>query len=102
MENLPTAAYVIWWITLIAAVVVVLPLAVYLLHRTFKAARQIERYAALTLKAGRGVAGNTENIAALEQTITGAGGVLETARAIDEHTGTIEDVLSDRAGRQAQ
>lgn len=99
--EVPIAVYVIWWATLIVAVVVVLPLAVYLLHRTLMAARQIERYAALALAAGEGIAGNTENVAALEGTISTATGVLETAKAIEEHTGTIEEVLAARAERRA-
>ena len=102
MVEIPTAVYVIWWATLIVAVVVVLPLAVYLLHRTLMAARQIERYAARALEAGLGVAANTENIAALEGTITTATGILETARAIEEHTGTIEEALAARAERRAR
>ncbi len=95
----PTSVYVLWWATLIIAVVVVLPLAVYLLHRTLRAARQIERYAATALQAGVGVAGNTANIAALEQTISVATDALGTAQAIERHTGTIEEVLATRAGR---
>lgn len=96
----PTSVYILWWATLIVAVVVVLPLAVYLLHRTLRAARQIERYAATALQAGVGVAGNTANIAALEQTISVATDALGTAQAIERHTGTIEEVLANRAGRQ--
>ncbi|MDP9351251.1 MAG: hypothetical protein M3P51_06900 [Chloroflexota bacterium] len=95
----PTSVYVLWWATLIIAVVVILPLAVYLLHRTLRAARQIERYAATALQAGVGVAGNTANIAALEQTISVATDALGTAQAIERHTGTIEEVLATRAGR---
>jgi len=99
---IPTTVYVIWWATLIVAVVVVLPLAVYLLHRTLMAARQIERHAARALEAGLGIAGNTENIVALEGTITTATRILETARAIEEHTGTIEGALAGRAERRTQ
>ncbi len=94
----PTAVYVIWWATLIVAVVIVLPLAWYLLHRAFAAARQIERYAAKTLEAGVGVAGNTANIAALKETIGVATGILGTASAIEEHSGVIEGALASRAG----
>ncbi len=97
--EVPTAVYVLWWATLIIAVVVVLPLAVYLLHRTLRAARQIERYAATALQAGVGVAGNTANIAALEQTIAVASDALGTAQAIEQHTAAIEQVLGTRAGR---
>ena len=99
--EIPAVVYVIWWATLIVAVVV-LPLAVYLLHRTLMAARQIERYAARALKAGEGIAGNTENIGALEGTISTATEILETSRSIEEHTGTIEEALAARAERRAQ
>lgn len=100
--EIPAVVYVIWWATLIVAVVVVLPLAVYLLHRTLMAARQIERYAARALEAGEGIAGNTENIGALEGTISTATGILETSRSIEEHTGTIEEALAARAEGRAQ
>lgn len=96
--QVPAAVYVIWWVTLVVAVVVVLPLAWYLLHRAFKAAKQIERYAAKTLEAGIGIAGNTANIAALKDTITVATGILGTAAAIEEHSGVIEGALASRAG----
>ena len=95
--EIPTGVYVIWWATLILAAVVVLPLAVYLLHRALMAARQIERYAARALEAGEGIAGNTQNIAALEDTISVATGILETAGSIEGRTGTIEEVLEARA-----
>ena len=96
--EIPLAVYVLWWITLIVAVVVVLPLAVYLLHRTLNAARQIERYAARALQAGEGIAGNTENISALEGTISTATGILESARSIEERTGAIREVFETRTG----
>ncbi len=101
MVEIPMVVYVIWWATLIVAVVVVLPLAVYLLHRALMAARQIERYAALALEGGVGIAANTQNIAALEGTITTATGILETARSIEEHTGTIQEALAAQAEGRA-
>ncbi len=100
--EIPMAVYVIWWATLIVAVVVVLPLAVYLLHRTLVAARQIERYAARALEAGVGIAGNTENVGALERTISVATGIVETARSIEQRTGTIEEVFEAQAGRRME
>lgn len=98
--EIPVAVYVIWWITLILAVVVILPLAVYLLHRTLMAARQIERYAAKALAAGKGIAGNTENVGALEETISTASGMLEPARSIKERAAEIEEVFEARTGRR--
>ncbi len=102
MVEIPTAVYVIWRATLVVAVVVVLPLVVYLLHRALKAARQIERYAARALDSGVGIAENTENIAALEGTISTATGILEAARSIEQRTGTIEEVFEARTGRRGQ
>ena len=100
--EIPVAVYVIWWATLVVAVVVVLPLAVYLLHRALRAARQIERYADRALQAGVGIAGNTENISALEGTISTASGILETTRSIEERTGAIEGVFETRTGRRPE
>ncbi|MGQ0571874.1 MAG: hypothetical protein ACT4P5_20410 [Armatimonadota bacterium] len=90
---MPVAILVIWWITLIVAVAVVLPLAWYLLHRVLGAARNIERYAAETLVAGVGIAQNTAAISALEATIGVAGQILDGAGAIARSTGAIEQAL---------
>lgn len=100
--EVPLAVYVIWWIVLAAAVLVVLPLVVYLLHRALRAARQIERYAARALAAGEGIAGNTQNIGALEDTISEATGILNTVGSIRGHTSTIEEVFESRTGRRSQ
>jgi len=100
--EIPTAVYVIWWAVLVVAVVVVLPLAVYLLHRALMAARQIEHYAARALEAGGGIVGNTHNIGALEDTISVATGILETTGSIEGHTGTIEEVFEARAAGGAR
>ncbi|MBA3586777.1 MAG: hypothetical protein H0W41_03975 [Chloroflexi bacterium] len=94
--DIPVIVYILWWILLGVAVFVVLPVVVYMLHRTLNAARGIERYFATTLEAGLGIAGNTANIAALEDTITVAGGILETAGQIEQHAGTIETALGAR------
>lgn len=96
--EIPVAVYAIWWATLVVAVVVVLPLVVHLLHRALRAARQIERYAARALQAGVGIAGNTENVSALEGTISTATDILETTRSVEERTGAIEGVFEARTG----
>lgn len=94
--ELPLLVTVLWWLLLAVAVFVVLPLLVYLLHRALNAARGIERNFAATLEAAKGVAGNTANIAALNDAIAVAGRILETAGRIEEHSGTIESALSAR------
>lgn len=91
-----TAILVIWWVTLMVAVVVVLPLAWYLLHRVLLAARNIERYAREALAAGAGIAGNTGAVSALETTIAVATQVLEGAGAIARSANTIEGALSHK------
>lgn len=93
---MPAGVLVIWWITLIVAVVVVLPLAWYLLHRVLLAARNIERYAAEALGAGAGIARNTAAITVLEDTIGVATQILEGAKAIARSAGAIEQALSQR------
>ena len=95
--EVPTAVYTIWIIVLLVAVFIVLPVTVYLLQRTLNAARGIERYFAEMRDAGVGIAENTSHIQALDDTIAVATQILTTAAAIDEHTATIETVLTARA-----
>ncbi|CAN5832754.1 hypothetical protein BH23GEM9_BH23GEM9_30340 [soil metagenome] len=97
MENLPHAAIVIWWVTLALAYLVFVPLAVHLLHRTWRAARNIQRYATdLRVTAG-GVAGGTGNIQSLAATVDTAGGILAAAGSVAGRLDTIATVLAARA-----
>jgi hypothetical protein len=77
-------------------VLVILPIAVYLLHRTWRAARNIDRYFAEKRDAGVGIAGHTANIKALDDTIAVATQILQTSGQIKEHTGAIEKTLVGR------
>lgn len=95
--TLPTIVYAIWWTVLSVVLIVIVPLAISLLHRTLRAALSIRRYLAEMLAAGVGIAGNTASIAALNDTIGVAGALLETAGNIKQHSGTIATVLSQRA-----
>ena len=92
-----TTVQVIWLILLIVAVVIVAPLVWYLLHRTWKAAHNIERYFAEMATAGVGVAQNTAHVKALESTIQVATTILSVAGAINEHAATVETALAGRA-----
>lgn len=96
MLDVPGAVYVLWIIALVLVVLVV-PVAVYFLHRLLRAGLHIKRYTAEMLTAGLGVAGNTQHIPALENTIAVATGILQTAGAINEHSGAIENLLASRA-----
>jgi hypothetical protein len=94
---IPDAVYTIWWVGLILTLVVFVPLAVYSLHRTWRSARSIQRYAAETLEAAAGIARNTPNIKALDATIGVGTDMLGVAGAIEKKLNTIATVLAERA-----
>ena len=89
----------IWAATLLVVVVVIVPLAIVLLHRTLRAAVSIRRYLDEMLTAGVGVAGNTASIKALDDTLGVAGAMVQVAGDIKSHSGTIATVLAQRAAR---
>ena len=88
----------IWWTGLILTLVAFVPLAVYLLHRTWRAARSIQSYAREALTAAAGIAGNTQHIPALDATLSTAGQMLATAVEVDKKLATIATVMAQRAG----
>ena len=73
------------------------PLSVYLLHRTYVAARSIRRYADEALTAAAGIAGNTKHIPALDTTIAVAGPMIAVAGQISAKLDTAATVLAQRA-----
>ena len=94
---MPNAVYTIWWIGLLVTLVVFVPLAVYLLHRTWRAARSIQWYAAEALTAAAGIAGNTKYVPALDDTIGVASQMLGVAGGIVNKLDTAATVLAERA-----
>ena len=94
-----TAALWIWAITLAVVTVVIVPLAIYLLHRTLCAARSIERYTRESLAAGVGIASNTGAIAALDDTIRVASALLEAAEALKRQTAEVSDAVAGSQGK---
>ena len=94
---MPNAVYAIWWIGLIVTLVLFVPLAVYLLHRTWRAARSIQWYAAEALTAAAGIAGNTKYVPALDDTIGVASQMLGVADGIVSKLDTAATVLAERA-----
>lgn len=91
-----TPVLVLWWVALGLTVVVIVPLAVYLLHQTWQAARNIRRYADGALEAGRGIAENAAAVGALDDTIASAVPVVEKTEALDEATGRMAGLLAER------
>ncbi len=97
--TLPLIAYVIWGGTLLVILVVIVPLAVFLLHRTLTAAWSIHRYMSDMLAAGVGIAENTSSIPALNDTIAVATDMVNTAKSLEDHSGALGEVLAQRAAR---
>lgn len=95
---MPSAVYTIWWIGLILTLVVFVPLAVYLLNRTFRASRSIRRYADEALTAAAGIAGNTKYIPALDSTIAVGVAMVGVAGEISSKLDTAATVLAARTG----
>lgn len=86
----------LWWTTLALAVLVVVPLAVYLLHRTWRAARLIERYTAETLAAAAGVAEHTAAVPALDRTVEAAGTLGERTERLVAAADRLGEILTRR------
>ena len=93
----PPAVFTIWRIGLIVTLLVFVPLAVYLLHRAWRAARSIQWYAADALQAAAGIVANTKNIAALDATIGVAGEMLKDTPEVVSKLDTAATVLAARA-----
>ena len=95
----PDAVFWIWGITLGVITFVVVPLALYLLHRALRAARSIERYTRESLAAGVGIATNTAAIAVLDDTIRAASSLLEAAEALKRRTAEVSDAVAGSQGK---
>ena len=93
---MPDTVYTIWWVGLILTLVVFVPLAVYSLHRTWRSARSIQRYAAEALQAAAGIERNTRNVRVLDDTIAIASDMLGMAGGVERKLDTVASVLEER------
>lgn len=91
------AVLALWWIAVALTALVIVPAAVYLLHRVLRAARMIERYTAETLAAGAGIAKHAEAIPALEGVVAAAGPIVERSRSLATAAGRLESLLAGGA-----
>ncbi|HEU4367928.1 MAG TPA: hypothetical protein VFV05_06850 [Methylomirabilota bacterium] len=95
--GIPDAVSTIWWAGLLLTLLVFVPLAVYSLHRTWRSARSIQRYAADALQAAAGIERNTRNVRALDDTIATATDLLGAAGAVQRKLDTVAGVLEERS-----
>lgn len=96
MENVPTTVISIWWGALVLTVLMVLPLAVYLLHRTLTAARQIEYNLAQARDAGAGIQRNTSEASQLNTTLEAAPVIIQSASNIEDGSEALTRTLASR------
>ena len=93
------AANILWDIALLLVIAVIVPIVLTRAARLVRAARAIAIEFKVTLAAAIGVARNTQPTAtALNQTIQTASGILATTGHINDHSGAIESLLTQRAG----
>lgn len=97
------AIVTIWWVSLILALVVTVPV-LGVVFRFLHHAREIDRLARVTLEAALGIHGNTANIAMLQKLLAHATSLAMTCAAIDGVAGQIHSrgasvVRSLSAGR---
>ncbi len=90
------AVLVVWTISLIAALILTL-VAVLLLIRVIRTAREINALAGRTLPAAKNIAANTAAIKELEATKSVGSQILSTAKSIDGAAGSIERTLNTLA-----
>lgn len=91
------SAVITLWIILLVVTVLVLPFIVRLLHKAYVYSRNIDRYFGEMLEAGLGIANNSDNVKALDQTIGVATDILGVAGNINEHAEGLAGALAARA-----
>ncbi len=93
-----TAVLALWWIALGLTVLVIVPLTIYLLHRTLRASRQIRRLTHEALAAGGGIADHVGSLAALRGTVEKARVLPDHGSRLEERAARLEGVLAGRRG----
>lgn len=91
-----TAVLVVWGTSLALALILTL-VAVVLLLRVIRTAREIDALTARTLAAAKIIVASTAAISRLEQTKSVGGQILSTAKSIDDAAGSIERTLKSLA-----
>lgn len=94
----PPIVFTLWKVTVILALVLFVPTAVFWLHGLWRTAASIRRYTRDSLAAARAIEANTAAIPALNDTIAVAGELLAAADGVARKLDTIATVLEARAG----
>ena len=98
--SLPPMVFTLWRVTVVLALVLFVPMSVYLLHSLWRAAASVRGYTREALVAARGIETNARALPALDGTIEVATGLLEAAEAVASKLGTVGAVLEARTRRR--
>ena len=97
MPEFTTGVATVWTVTLLVVVLVIVPVAVSLLRRALRAARNIEGYFSDMKDAGVLIAGHTAAIPALDRTIETAVAMKPVADSINDKSAIVATLLAERA-----
>lgn len=95
--TMPPMVFTIWHVTVLLALVLFVPLAVYWLHSLWRASASIRRYARDSAAAAEAIRANTAALPALDDTIRTAGAVLAAAESVAGRLEAIAAILEARA-----
>ena len=91
--------FTLWMVTVVLALVVFVPLSVYMLASLLRATRSIQHYARDAVAPAQAIAANTSAIPALDGTIAVATEILAAAEGVAAKLDTIATVLEARCNR---
>ena len=95
----PDTVFTVWMVTVVLALVVFVPLSVYMLASLLRATRSIQRYARDAVAPAQAIATQTSAIPALDATIAVATEILAAAEDVAKKLNTIANVLEVRINR---
>lgn len=96
----PDTVFTLWMATVVLALVVFVPLSVYMLASLLRATQSIQRYAHDAVAPAQAIAADTSAIPALDGTIAVATEILAAAEGVAQKLDTIANVLEARSGRR--
>ena len=92
--------FTLWMVTVALALVLFVPLSVYMLASLLRATRSIQRYARDAVAPAQAIATHTSAVPALDGTIAVATEILGAAEAVAQKLDTIATVVEARAARR--
>ena len=91
--------FTLWMVTVVLALVLFVPLSVYMLASLLRATRSIQRYARDAVAPAQAIAANTSAVPALDVTIAMATEILSAAEGVAQKLDAIANALEARASR---